>query len=197
MHNKEPQRQVSREALARIVLLLLLVFPLAVYGQSGGPKSPRFDLGGQVLGLKLDAMHEGPAGIGGRFGLRISPRLRLDTEVDYFPQNPAGNFGQSLALVGLRIPLQLEGSVFSLRARSGLIHFGGRFFQDRNTSDTFPVIDLGVGFEMPRSRHWSFRVEAGDLVVLFNGARIVQGSGPVVMHTEHNLLVGAGLTFRF
>lgn len=197
MRKSDRQRQALRNSLAATLLLSLLVFPSLVNAQPPPSETPRFDLGGQVLGLRMPSIHEGPGGIGGRFGLHLGPWLRFDTELDYFPQNPSGNFGQSLALFGLRFPFEVLGLHPYLRARAGVIHFGGRFFQDRNTVDTFPAIDVGAGLEIPRSRRLSFRVEAGDLVVLFRGARIDEGFGPAPMHATHNLLVGAGLTFHF
>jgi hypothetical protein len=187
----------SRRAFQLITLQVVFAMSFSLQGRAGDQEPPRTDLGVQAVAVALDSIGEKPLGLGGRLGFPVSQYLVLDGEFDYFPENPSGNFGESLALVGVRVPLPFAGRVFTVRARPGFIHFGGRFFRDRNPPATFPAIDLGGGLEIPAFGCLGVRVEAGDLIVLFHGARINGGFGPTQVRKTHNSIYQLGLFVRF
>ncbi len=128
---------------------------------------PRFELGVQVTGLRLSALGENPAGIGGRFGYNFAQHLSLDAQLNHFPSNPSGNFGETQAMVGLKSGIR-EGK-FGIFARGGVgvIHFGGGYFDQRLDRKDFFAADVGAVFEYYASRHIILRLDMADTIIPF------------------------------
>jgi hypothetical protein len=165
---------------------------------------PRFDASFQITALDMRGpVGEKALGIGGRFGYRLIPCLGLDAEVDHFPQNPSGNFGETLALFGVKVGQEFGNIGLFAKARAGAVHFGGSFFKQRLSKNTFPAVDLGGVIEFYPRRHFLLRLDLGDTIIPFSGADylgpIGSPTGPVFtrLGTTHNLQVGFGLGFWF
>ena len=120
---------------------LLLVSRIA-FGQSGS-EQPRFEAGAQLTSIRLNALGESPLGIGGRFGYHLNDHLALDAQLNYFPENPSGNFGETQVLAGMRLGSRVDRWGIYARAGAGAIHFGGDFFDLRLSSKTHFALDLG------------------------------------------------------
>ena len=85
------------------IILSLILFWTTNSAFAQDDEFPKFDTTLQVSFLNLNAsLGEYPVGIGGRFGYRFSSLLYLDGEALYFPENPSGNFGETLVLGGIR-----------------------------------------------------------------------------------------------
>jgi hypothetical protein len=78
-----------------------------------------------------NSVSEKPIGLGGRVGYYLSSIFFLDAEMMHFPQNPSGNFGETLVLGGLRVGTIFDRIGVYAKARSGMIRFGGSHFDLR------------------------------------------------------------------
>src|SRR5262245_52061209 len=84
-----------------IVITLLLFFSAESFAQT---LERRIEVGGFLTTIDLnDPVGEKPLGFGGRFAYNFKDNFAFDGEAAYFPENPSGNFGQTLALAGLRV----------------------------------------------------------------------------------------------
>ena len=160
--------------------------------------APKFDGSFQLGVLRLEeSVGEAPLGVGGRFGYRFSSRFFLDGEAMHFPEDPSGNFGETLVLGGIRYGKQFDKVGIYAKARAGAIHFGGSSFNWRLSEKSFPVFDVGAMLEFYPKEHFFIRLDLGDCIIPFGGA-VFQGlNGPVTLETRHTLAMGFGFGFRF
>jgi hypothetical protein len=188
MKNRTPMSAATKSML----LWLSILFSAGVVSAQGEP--PKIELGVQTSILRLNALSEVPLGIGGRFTYNVAPYLAIEAEATYFPQDPSGNFGETLALAGARVGWQFHGRRVYARVRPGVIHFGGALPLTRTTE---PAVDIGIGYDHYWSRHVGFRFDIGDTIIPFGGARVLTGPAPVRLGTTHNLETSIGLGIRF
>jgi hypothetical protein len=159
---------------------------------------PTFDVAIQMPVMNLNgAVGEEPVGVGGRLGYHFSPLLILDGELDYFPENPSGNFGETLGLAGIRIGKEFDRIGVFANVRAGAINFGGGDFSLRLKDKTYPAIDLGGMIEYYSERHLFVRADLGDCIIPFGNTTFLSAYGPKRLGTKHNLLMSFGIGFYF
>lgn len=160
--------------------------------------SYKFDASLQLAVLDMaDPIGEKPLGLGGRFGYHLSSLLRLDGEVMYFPENPSGNFGETLALGGVKIGKEIDSVGIFAKVRPGVINFGGRHFDSRMSEKIHPALDLGVTLKYYARRQFFLRMDIGDLIVPFRGTPYQSVRDLTSLGTTHSLLAEFGLGIRF
>ncbi len=184
----------------------LFVIVLLLTGLPALAQEPRFEAGAQIAVLDLrNSVGEKPLGIGGRFGYNATNWLTAESELSYFPQNPSGNFGETLAVFGPKVGCRFSDvpgvgdmGVF-FKARPGVINFGGPFFTERNVANrTKFAFDVGVVWERYFRTYGVFRIDIGDVIIPFGDAALSVGSiQPVYPHTSHNLHATFGVGVRF
>jgi hypothetical protein len=159
----------------------------------------RTELGVQFTTISLHEFSEKRPGVGGRFGYNLSSHISLDTEVNHFPENPSGNFGETQALFGVKVGKRFDRIGVFAKARPGVIHFGGGDFSQRLRDKTHLALDLGGVLEYGLSPHIFVRFDLGDTIVAFGGATFLSAvsPGPTRLGTIHNLQVSIGLGIRF
>jgi hypothetical protein len=158
------------------------------------------ELGVQFTTFNLNEFGEKPSGVGGgRFGCYVSSHISLDTEVNHFPENPSGNFGETLALFGVKVGKRFDRLGVFAKARPGVIHFGGGDFSQRLRDKTHLAVDLGGVLEYGLSPHIFVRFDLGDTIIAFGGATFLSAvsPGPTRLGTIHNLQASIGLGIRF
>jgi hypothetical protein len=176
---------------------LILFWPAKIgFAQDEG--IPKFDATFQLSFLNLNAsLGEYPIGIGGRFGYRFSSLLYLDGEALYFPENPSGNFGETLVLGGIRSGMEFNSVGIFGKARAGIIHIGGKQYDSRMNVLTHPAIDLGVIFEYFHNHHFFMRMDLSDCIIPFGGISYLGVNGPESLKTTHNFWLDFGIGMRF
>jgi hypothetical protein len=186
----------------RVFCLLLTLQLTTCFCLAQEEERKPFEAGVQFSGLHVNALGESPSGIGGRTSYEFTRgRLILapELELNCFPQNPSGNFGESQLLAGARIGIKVGGVGVFLKARPGFVHFGGDDFRSRNNgADTAFASDLGVVIEYPASKRIGIRVDFGDTLIdfsrpVFTGTSAVPSSPGL----SHNFQGGVGIVFRF
>jgi hypothetical protein len=176
----------------------LILFWTANVGFAQDEEIPKFDATFQLSFLNLNAsLGEYPIGIGGRFGYRFSSLLYLDGEALYFPENPSGNFGETLVSGGIRSGMEFYSVGIFGKARAGTIHLGGRQFVSRMNFLTHPAIDLGVIFEYFHSRNFFMRMDLSDCIIPFGEISYLGVNGPENLKTTHNFWLDFGIGIRF
>jgi Outer membrane protein beta-barrel domain len=173
--------------------------PLASANARAQPSVGRTELGVQFTTINLNEFGEKPSGVGGRFGYNVSSHISLDTEVNHFPENPSGNFGETLALFGVKVGKRFDRLGVFAKARPGVIHFGGGDFSQRLRDKTHFAVDLGGVLEYRLSPHIFVRFDLGDTIIAFRGATFLSAvsPGPTRLGTIHSLQASIGLGIRF
>src|SRR5262249_31354976 len=120
---------------------------------------PRFEIGGQFVGLRLKDFGEGAAGIGGRFAYNLSEHLAIETVINHFPENPSGNFGESVGLGGIRLGSRVDRFGVFAKLRAGTIHLGGGDFELRIKQKTYFAFDAGMAIEYYAGPHMVLRLD--------------------------------------
>ncbi|MEW6210825.1 MAG: outer membrane beta-barrel protein [Acidobacteriota bacterium] len=182
---------------AVLILLALMFFNSKVRAQETLPK---FEAGGHFIALYLHDFDEGPAGAGVRFTYNITDNFSLELEADHFPENPSGNFGESLALAGLKAGKRNDTFGVFGKVRPGVIHLGGDFFSPpRLDKSTFFAVDVSGALEYYPTRRLALRFEVGDMIIAYRGARYLSASRPeiVKLGASHNLQTTLGFSIRF
>lgn len=190
--------QKSHFSCLIIITLFSTFSSLNIYAQSDLGK---VEVGGLVTTVNLnDSVGENPVGFGGRFTYNVTKNVAVDSEVSYFPQNPSGNFGQTIAVVGVKAGVRKEKFGVFGKVRPGVINFGGDFFEDRNNgSKSYPAIDVGGVLEYYPTSKVIIRVDVGDTIVPFGNDAINTGlsATPTQIGTTHNLQASFGVGYRF
>jgi len=175
--------------LWRIAVLLYFLAPSA-YAQT-------YEIGLQLTGVHLHKIDEGPFGIGARFHYNATSLIAADTEITHYPENPSGNFGETTALAGIRAGSRFARFGIFAKGRAGVMHFGGEYFTSRLTEKNQFMLDLGGIIEYYPTRHSFIRIDAGDTVIYYGGARLFNRPNPDPLGTVHNFQSGLGVGFRF
>lgn len=174
----------------RIVILFLLMWPVTAVAQ-------KYEVGLQLTGLHLHKIDEAPFGIGARFHYNLLPVVAADVELTHYPENPSGNFGETGALFGFRLGRHFDPFGVFVKARAGVIHFGGDYFTLRLDQRTLPIVDIGAVIEYYPTPHTFLRIDAGDSVIYYGSARLFNRPNPDALGTVHNFQPGFGFGLRF
>jgi hypothetical protein len=170
--------------------LILIASTSALYAQ-------RFEIGGQVTGVHLHKIDEAPVGVGVRFHYNVVRFAAADIEVSHYPENSAGDFGETTSLSGIRAGKRWDRFGAFMKGRMGWIHFGGEYFVLRLDHRTHLMTDLGGMLEFYPSPHTFLRLEGGDTIIYYGDARLFNRPNPDALGTVHNFQPAVGFGFRF
>jgi hypothetical protein len=180
------------------IAIALFLFSSESFAQT---RDRPIEVGGFLTTIDLrDTVGEKPGGFGGRFAYNFTNNFAIDAEAAYFPENPSGNFGQTVALAGLRAGIRSESFGAFAKLRPGVVRFGGDFFRTyNNRSQNYFAVDVGASLEFYPSRRVIVRVDLGDTIVPFEDNTI---NGPLPPYTirpgtTHNFQGSFGIGFRF
>jgi hypothetical protein len=146
-----------------------------------------------------ESIGEGPGGFGGRFSYNFNRYLALDADVSHYPQNPSGNFGQSLVSAGVKAGIRSERVGLFAKAKPGVIHFAGRGFRARHHgSRDFFSFDVGGVLELYPNSRVLLRLDISDNIIDFGDEPFNRGF-PVSERPglSHNRQLSFGIGFRF
>jgi hypothetical protein len=178
--------------------LFLFLTASATFAQSTDHK---IESGVFLSGIDLtSSVGEKTAGIGGRLVFIFTNNLAFDIEACYFPENPSGNYGQTIVLAGARAGRRQENFGVFAKVRPGVINYGGSFFKAYNGSArSFIAIDVGGVLEYYPSARVLLRLDAGDTIIPFGDAAIKGPLPPYTIRpgTTHNRQTSIGIGFRF
>ena len=146
------------------------------------------ELGIQLTGVHLHKIDEAPLGVGARFIFNFSAHTALDAEITRYRLETA-------TLLGMKSGFRFNRLGVFGKARAGLWHFGGSFFDRRLERKTIPAADVGGVLEYYPSPRTTIRIDLGD-TILFYGSRSLLGiTGR--LGSVHNFQPGLGFSFRF
>ena len=179
---------------ACIVLLFLVPASRAYAQDRRGP----IEVGFQVTGVHLHKIDETPLGFGGRVLIDFHRRFGLDAEVDHYPENPSGNFGETAALLGIRSGGRWSRFGAFAKARAGVMHFGGAYFDQRLERKTVADMDVGGMLEYYPSPRTTIRIDIGDTILFYGSQSVLPNpfSRPP-LGTVHNFQPAFGFGIRF
>ncbi len=188
-------------SLPRCCLLACALGCAAVPVVSGQSSSSRFEVGGQFSDIKLIDTNGNASfspGFGGRFDWNITPRIALDTQIDFFPRyyppspQQGGHALQVFAGVRGRFVQRRRFAIYGL-VRPGLTYSSRTITSFSATSTasqpaflltpnfggaTYFTLDLGGGIEFYPSDRWILRAEI-EATPYFVGNAAVNYSSPV------------------
>jgi hypothetical protein len=180
-----------------VVFLVPLLASRPTCAQTARPVT---EIGLHLVTLRVTAFEESPVGVGAGFARDVLPFVSIDGELNHFPENPSGNFGETEELLGVKLGTRSDQIGLFAKLRPGVIHFGGGFFDGRLTNRTRLAVDLGVVLERySRSGRWGWRLDGGDTVIPFGADSILLGGIPPTRQpgTTHNFQLLAGLVVEF
>src|SRR5262249_44020667 len=193
-----PQKEGKRlksDCMTRWIFALLVLFCSST--AFAEEKRRPFELGVQITAVHLHKIDETPFGLGARASYDVAKHVAIDGEVDHYPENPSGNFGETAALVGFKSGWRSGRFGAFAKARAGMMNFGGGFFKQRLERKTVADADLGGVLEYYPSPRTVIRIDLGD-TVLFYGSQSLQPSFPShPLGTVHNFQPGFGFGWRF
>jgi hypothetical protein len=142
---------------------------------------------------------EGPAGFGGRFSYNFNNYFAFDAAVSNYPQNPSGNFGQTLVSAGVKAGIRSERIGLFAKAKPGVIHFGGRAFRARhNGSRDYFSFDVGGVLELYPNSRVLLRLDISDNIIDFRDDLFNRGfPAPKRPGLSHNRQLSLGIGVRF
>ena len=159
-----------------------VVFALVLY------LSNPVELGIQLTGVHLHKIDDAPVGLSGRFLFNLTERTSLDAELTHY-------FGETATLLGGKSGLRFNRFGVFGKARAGMWHFGGEFFDRRLDRKTIPAADLGGVLEYYPSRRTAIRIDLGDTILFYGSQSLFGVTGR--LGTVHNFQPGLGFSFRF
>jgi len=168
--------------------------------EKAGEAYPRIETGLVFTVLRLpQPIGEGAGGIGGRFGYNFSHDAGIEAEVNHFPGR--SQFGETQGFFGLKLGFAENGGGFFVKARPGFIHFpsGGDLQARGLTQLNHFALDLGVVAERYFSNHTYIRLDLGDTIISYGGARILNPlNGRITpLGTIHNFQLSFGVGVYF
>jgi hypothetical protein len=181
--------------LTRVWAILSLFCAVDVTAQS--ERLSPFEIGIQLTGVHLHKIHETPYGLGARLLIHLTEHFSFDSEVVHYPENTSGNFGETTVLFGVKDGWRSDRLGVFGKARAGLMHFGGAYFDVRLERKTFFTIDLGGVLEYYPSPRTAFRIDLGDTIVFYGSQALIRGPGSPPLGTVHNFQPALGFSFRF
>jgi hypothetical protein len=190
---------MQKNFLVQIFGILFTLFLLSFESHAQTEDYP-IEVGAFVTTIDFnDSVREQPIGFGGRFAYNFTDNLAVDSEVSYFPEDPSGNFGETIVVAGLRAGVKIEKFGVFAKVRPGFVHFGSDAFRAFNDSPTRFAIDVGGVLEFYPSKRVILRVDLGDTIIPFGDDTINSPVPPFVFRpgTTHNLQASFGVGFRF
>jgi len=180
---------------------VVLIFLAALSTIGAGQTDKPLEIGSQFTALRLYTIGEVTASVGARasyelhfMGLTIAPEV----EVNYFPQDSSGDFGEMQFMAGARTGVSIGRRAFFIKTRPGLVHFGGADFTERTgRSSTNFAFDLGGVYEHFVSPHMAFRLDWGDTMIRFSSPSSTAQFSSIKPGWSHNLQTACGVVFRF
>jgi Outer membrane protein beta-barrel domain len=159
----------------------------------------RLEIGGALGAIDLrDSVAEKPFAAALRAGYRFTTTFGIEAELTFCPQNPSGNFGETMVVAGPRAGVRLGPAIVYGRLRAGVLQFGGRSFRAQDgRSRTEPAIDIGATLEYPVDGPVAFRADWGDLIVPFGSEPVRSLPRPARVGTTHNYTGSVGIQLRF
>ena len=184
--------------IAQYTILSIIVF-LAGHTAYAEDDETSFDASLQIAVLDMRGnLGEKPLGVGGRLGYQLTSLLCLDAGLVHFPEDPSGNFGETLGLGGIRIGKRYEKLGVFAKARAGGINFGGRAFNMRLSDRTHAAFDVGAMLEYYAKKNFFARLDIGDCIIPFGNTTFRSEEGQLMrLATKHNLLLELGIGFCF
>jgi hypothetical protein len=167
----------------------LISTPVAAMAQS-------FEAAVQITGMHLHKIDQAPIGIGARVHYNFRRFAAADMEFTEYPENSSGNFGETAALFGIRAGKRFQRAGFFLKARTGVMHFGGGYFEQRLDQKTHNIADIGGIVEIYPSRRMFLRLDQGDTVIYYGGAHLFNRPNPDPLGTVHHYQTTLGVGFR-
>jgi Outer membrane protein beta-barrel domain len=175
------------------VLLLLSAASLT------SAQTPKYEVGGQMFAFHSKSIGFG-WGMGGRFSYNVTRNIAIDTELNGFLDDEGGvvaTQGFAGAKVGVRNKLV---GVF-VKARPGFMTNFAKPLPDYATTFNTEKLnkfafDVGAVFEVYPSKHTTFRVDVGDVIIPFGNDPIV-ANGPQRLGTTHTFQYSLGFGLRF
>jgi hypothetical protein len=165
--------------------------------QSIEPLAPKRETSIVFTYLRLRDLHEGPAGIGGRFTYNINDSVGLEAEANYFPENPSGNFGETTGFFGVKAGKRIEKIGMFAKARPGFINFGSDSFDVRLSKQSFFAMDVGGVIEFYPARYAVIRLDFSDVIIPYGGATYLITIPPERLGTSHNFQQSFSIGMRF
>lgn len=161
---------------------------------------PKIEAGAFLSYVNMSkSVGEGPGGFGGRVSYNLNNYLALEAEASHYPQNPSGNFGQSLVSAGVKAGIRSERVGLFAKARPGVMHFGGRAFRARHQgSQDYFAFDAGGVLELYPNSRVLLRLDISDTLVNF-GDELFNRGFPVSERPglSHNRQLSFGVSLRF
>jgi hypothetical protein len=77
------------------------------------------------------------------------------------------------------------------------MHFGGAYFEQRLDVRTHAIADVGGILEFYPSRRLFVRIDQGDTVIYYGGAKLFNRPNPDPLGTVHNYQPSFGIGIRF
>lgn len=162
--------------------------------------SYRHEVGAQFTALNFKSLYEKPAGVGGRFSYNLNRYLAVESEANYFPQNPDGDFGQTQFVAGIRAGYQFGGLAMYGKMRPGFVRFGGAAYRVYNGDNpTRPALDIGAVMQyFPHEGHVGARIDWGDTLISMPARFVQTGSATASSGGwKHNPQGEIGIVVRF
>jgi Outer membrane protein beta-barrel domain len=185
----------SAAGMAVLVVVCLLATALPARAQTP------FYLGAQILGHRLSELNESRVGYGFRGGYdAYLPFVSVEAEVNFFPTSSSGNLGETQAFFGAKFGKKIGRWGAFVKARPGLVHFGGGAFPTRLTQQTHFAFDVGGGIEYGLAPKIDLRLDLGDTKIYYGDAALLATPGGTPgprLGTHDTLEASLGLVVHF
>jgi hypothetical protein len=190
--------------MRRRILFAVLLLP-ALSPAAGRAQTPQrahtFEVGALLSTVDAgDAAGARARGVGGRVTYNVTEFFALDSEVSHFPEGPAGDFGRTQGLFGVKFGRKLANSPIGVftKIRPGFVSLGGGFTPSAGGGRTKFAADVGGVLEYYLSPRVTFRVDAGQTFIRFGDAAITTAGGEQRrLGTTRNFQSSVGFAFRF
>ncbi len=192
-----------RHRVLPALAIALFVFAATARAQSPGS----FEIGahfGLVHRQALNPVVPGgtEAGLGGRLAWLATSAIRLEGEVDVFPQDALARGTRTSGLFGVVAGKRGAGMGVFGKARAGFVNFAQAAGLRPGTSSfraTNPAFDVGAVVEAYRFESVTLRFDAGDTLVHLDDifAPVSPDHAPARSAWRHSLQLSSGVAWRF
>src|SRR5262249_4938877 len=189
----------NRKAMLKAIIagtVVMVSLPIGAANAQGEPNY-KWEAGFQVTTIQFGAPAEKPLGLGGRIGRELGNHITVEAEVNHFPENPSGNFGETQAVGGIKAGGHLGSWGGFIKIRPGLLPLDSRDFRARTSDLDHAVLDIGVVAERSIRERMVFRMDFGNTIVFYGRDVVNTALGTFRPGTESNLQISFGLGFKF
>lgn len=205
-----------RRALRALLFSTFCVAMIAAPAQAQAQTTTgSFEIGPNVSILRLSELDTTDIGIGVDASWHLLPHLTIDGTLSFFPgsgdEPDLKDQRRTLGLIGVRSGVTRGGIDFYGRGRVGFLNFAEAagfpciaIFPSPLSCQlaagyTALAVDFGGGAIMPvsASGKWRVRVDVGDLVVRYDQLALRKPGEVTDGFYGHNLLLTAGLVWKF